>query len=171
MNKQEILEICKWKEDEGWFGQFECVSPLLDQTIEIHLIVNNDYQISDRTLAIVNAFLGLNERSLPEVKRFLWEGCQLCCEEISYGVEVKEGQTETEANHEAFGVFNGDDAFKKSSFMYLLINESNEEFVGNYGLLNFDNEWESHISVVVMKDGEIVGHGESGVYVGQFESH
>lgn len=54
--------------------------------------------------------------------------------------------------------------------MYLLIGEEDREFKGNYGLMHFDNEWESHTFVVVMKDGNIVGYGQSGFWVGEYEN-
>lgn len=169
MTKDEMLKLCVWKERAGWFVKFVCHSPLFEREVEIHLLVENDHKISDRTVLIVNDFLSLKTDDLAVIKRFLWEGCQECCKSSSYGFEVREGQNETEANHEGFGVFNEEDAYAKSHLMYLQICEEDQELKSNYGLIHFDNEWETHGAVIVMKNGSVVGYGEDGLYVGTYE--
>lgn len=169
MTKEEMLALCTWKDGEAWFGKFAGHSPLFGQAVEIHLLVENDYDISDRTVLIMNDFLKLKTDDLTTIKRFLWEGCQECCESSSYGFEVSKGQSETEANHAGFGVFNEEDAYAKSHLTYLQICEEDQELQGNYGHIHFDNEWESHGTVIVMKNGQLIGYGEDGLYVGAYE--
>lgn len=169
MDKSEILGSISWKEGEEWFGAANVVVPVLGGEIEIHFLVENERAISDRSVKIVNDLLQLDASHVAKIKHFLWENCKLCCEVASYGFEVNEGEDETEVNHRGFGVFNGEDAYRKSSLRYVSIHEEDEEFKGNYGQITFDNEWEGHLCVVVMKDGEIVGWGEDGLHVGEFE--
>ena len=104
------------------------------------------------------------------IKNFLWEDCKQACDASDYGFDVPDGKNITEVNHEEFGVFNGEDALAKSFFDGLLIIEGDQdEYANNYGFLHFDNEWNSHLTTVVMKNGSIVGCGDSGLWLGEYE--
>lgn len=167
LTKEEILAQCEWK-DDGYTAVLELRSPVLG-TVPVHIATTNPPAISDRSVAIVNDTLNLDGNAVDLIKRHLWESCKECCEYFMCDVELKPGQTETEANHEKYGVFNPDDAFAKSHLTEVYVSEGDEELKGNYGNITFDNEWNSHSDVVVMKNGKIVGRGDSGVYLGVFE--
>ncbi len=135
------------------------------------MLTNTAYRASDRSVQIINDFLALTPQQLETIKPFLWDDCRLCCQASSYGFDVPDGQEETQVNHREFGVHNPDDAFNKSTLKYLLIAEDDQaDYAGNYGRITFDNEWNSALTVVVMKNACVVGCGASGVYVGQFEA-
>jgi len=78
---------------------------------------------------------------------------------------------ETEVNHEQFGVFSDDDALARCSLKGLHIFESQQrEYPASHcGLLKFDNAWNSHLATLVMKNGAVVGWGDSGLYIGRYE--
>lgn len=165
--KQNILNSITWK--ENWLGIFEAYAPLFERVVRIEVLTQTDRTVSDRTLTILNDFTQLGPSAVDPIKRFLWESGNQCFECVDYGVRAEPGQTHTDANRSAFGVFSPDDAFQKSRFTHLLIEEENQQYPNNYGHLYFDNEWEGHFFVVVMKNGRLVGYGEDGLHIGQFE--
>jgi hypothetical protein len=168
MTKDDILNIATWR-DSGEL-RLECFPPVFEQSVNVHILTKDKDHISDRSVRIVNDLLELSVQHFETIKNYLWEDCQLSCEVTDYGFDVPEGKTEQEVNHEEFGVFNGEDAYKKSRLEYLLIIEDDQdEYANNYGLMTFDNEWNGHLTVVVMKNGDIVGFGDSGLYLGKYE--
>jgi hypothetical protein len=168
MIKEEVLKIVTWRDSTE--ARFECFSPMLGQNVDVHILTTLDRRVSDRSIQIINDFLNISHQHLDTIKNFLWEDCKLNCESSSYGFDVPDGKDEAEVNHEEFGVFNGEDALTKSTFLYLLIGEDDQEnYLSNYCHLNFDNEWNSRLTTLVMKNGEIVGWGESGLYLGKYE--
>jgi hypothetical protein len=42
-------------------------------------------------------------------------------------------------------------------------------YASNYGHLSFDTPWNGHFVSVIMKNGDIVGYGDSGLWIGAFE--
>lgn len=168
MIKEEILKLVTWRDSKE--ARFECFSPMFEKNVDVYILTNNDHTIADRSFQIVNDFLTISHQHIEKIKNFLWEDCKLNCEATSYGFDVPDGKDEVEVNHEEFGVFNGADALAKSTLKYLLISEDDQEsYPNNYGHLPFDNEWNSHLTTVVMKNGEIVGWGDSGLYLGEYE--
>ena len=168
MTKEEILKLITWQDSTK--AEFECFSPMLGKNVEIKIRTNNDYNISDRSFQIINDFLALAPQDIEIIKNFLWEDCKQACDASDYGFDVPDGKNITEVNHEEFGVFNGEDALAKSFFDGLLIIEGDQdEYANNYGFLHFDNEWNSHLTTVVMKNGSIVGCGDSGLWLGEYE--
>lgn len=159
LTRAAILAQCEWKED-GFTAVLVLRLPVLG-TVPVHIATTKPPAISDRSIAIVSDTFNLDENALHLIKQHLWESCMACCEYFSCIGEVKPGQTETEANHERYGVFNPDDAFARSHLMDIYISEDDEELKGNYGHLNFDNEWNTHVDVVVMKNGKNVGRGDT----------
>ncbi len=168
MTKEELYKLVVWRNSDE--ANFECFLPAFDKTVEVKIFTNACQVISDRSIQIVNDFINLTHQHLTVIKSFLWEDCRSCCEDISWGVDVPDGKTEAEANHEDIGVFNEEDAYRKSSLSLRVYENKEEEYKSNYGFLYFDNEWNSHLTTVVMKNGNIVGYGDSGLYVGEFES-
>lgn len=168
MKNNEIIKKFTWRDSAE--ARLEYFSPLFGKNIEVRVITINNDCISDRSLQVVNDFLDLSHLHLEKIKQFLWEDCKLCCDVTSYGFEVPDGKDEVQINHQEFGVFNGDDALEKSTLKYLLVLEDDQEnYSNNYGRLLFDNEWNSHLSTIVMKNGNIVGYGDSGLHLGKWE--
>lgn len=167
MTKEEILSLVTWRSSDE--ASFEYDSPIFEKNVEIHVLTENERCLSDRSIQIVNDFIGLSYQHLETIKKFLWEDCKLNCELTSYGFEIPDGKSETEVNHQEFEVFNPEDAYKKSRLLHLSIDENDEEYTNNYGLLPFDNEWNSHLTTVVMKNGDIVGYGDSGLCLNKYE--
>jgi hypothetical protein len=168
MTKKEILARVTWRSSTE--ARFECFSPLFGKNSEVHVLTASDSRISERSFHTINDFLGLSDVHLEGIKQLLWEDCKLNCEISSYGFDVPDGSDEVQINHQAFGVFNGNDALEKSALRYLLISEDDQEsYPNNYGRLQFDNEWNSHLSTIVMKNGTIVGCGDSGLHIGKWE--
>jgi hypothetical protein len=169
MTKNEILTRVTWRDSTE--ARFECFSSLLGKNSEVHILTINDHSISERSFQVIHDFIDLSDVHLERMKQFLWEDCKLNCEISSYGFDVPDGRDEVQINHQEFGVFNGDDALEKSTLSYLLISEYDQEnYSNNYGRLQFDNEWNSHLTTIVMKNGNLVGCGDSGLHIGQWES-
>jgi hypothetical protein len=168
MTKDDILNMTTWRDSHEI--RLKCFPPVFEKSVDVHILTKDKDRISDRSVQIVNDLLGLSVQHLKTIKNYLWEDCKLNCEVSDYGFDVPEGKTEQEVNHEEFGVFNGEDAYEKSNLEYLLISENDQDdHTNNYGLLTFDNEWNGHLTVVVMKNGDIVGCGDSGLYLGEYE--
>lgn len=168
MTREELYRLVTWRDANE--VDFECFLPAFAKTVKAEIFTSTPQEISDRSIQIVNDFIGLTHEHLALIKNLLWEDCQSCCEDMSWGVDVVEGKTETEANHEYLGVFNEEDAYQKSSLSLNIYEDDQEEYESNYGYLCFDNSWNSHLTTVVMKNGNIVGYGDSGLYVGEFEN-
>ena len=165
---EEILKRVVWRDSNE--ARFECFSPLLELYIEIRIFTATEYRISDRSFYVINDFLGLDPSQLEHIKQFLWEDCQFCCDTTSYGFDVPEGQNEAKTNHIEFRVDNPNDALRESTLKYLFVSEDDQEhYSSNFGRLTFDNEWSGHLCTIVMKNGSIVGYGDSGLYIGKFE--
>jgi hypothetical protein len=168
MTNKEILELLVWRDSNE--ARFERFSPLLGLNAEIQILTATEHRIAERSFRIVNDFLGLRPAQLEAIKKFLWDDCKLCCAMTSYGFDIADDQDETETNHREFRVHGPDDVLKASTLKYLLIIEDDQEsYRSNFARLTFDNEWNSSLTTVVMKDGSIVGCGDSGLHIGQFE--
>jgi hypothetical protein len=168
MTKDDILNISVWRNSDEL--EFKCFVPVFEKSVSVQILTKDKECISDSSVQIVNNLLGLSAQHLEIIKNYLWEDCKLNCDVSDYGFDVPEGKTEQEVNHEEFGVFNGEDAYEKSDLQYLLISEADRDvYTNNYGLLTFDNQWNGHLTEVVMKNGDIVGYGDSGSYLGEYE--
>lgn len=169
MTHEQIIQKLVWRHSNE--AKLVCFSPLFATDVEIKILTTQEDRISDRSLRVIHDFLALSSGELEKIKQFLWEDCKLNCDVSSFGFDVPEGKTETQANHDEFGVHNGDDALRKSVPPSLAIYENDQAtYKGNFGHLHFDNEWNSHLTTVIMRDGQIVGCGDSGLYLGAFES-
>lgn len=158
-----------WSTDRPWEARASVRSPLWSHPVEVHVLAEQEGRVTDRTAVIVRDFLSLRPEDRADIQRELWRSCRECCELIDFGAAARPGQTLAEANHDHLGVRSEEDALQESTLRYLLIDEGDQKFAGNYGQLVFDNEWNSDLTVVVMKNGRIVGHGDSGLYVGRYE--
>ena len=168
MNKQEVLNLATWRSENEL--RLLCYVPVFEKDIEIHLFSEKDNYISDRSVQTINDLIALSLAQFKRIKELLWDDCKLNCEVSSYGFDVPDNKSESEVNHENFSVFNPEDAYKKSTLIYLNISEDDQNnYQSNFGHLTFDNEWNSHLTVVIMKNGNIVGYGDSGLYLGEFE--
>jgi hypothetical protein len=168
MTKDDILNIAVWRNLHEL--EFKCFVTVFEKSVNVQILTKKQDRISDSSVQIVNDLLGLSVQHLETIKNYLWKDCKLSCEVSDYGFDVPEGKTVQDVNHEEFGVFNGEDAYEKSNLEYLLISEDDRDtYTNNYGLLTFDNRWNGHLTEVVMKNGDIVGYGDSGSYLGQYE--
>jgi hypothetical protein len=168
MTEDDILNIATWQNSHEL--ELKCIVPIFEKSVTVQILTKDPDRISESSVQIVNDLLELSEQHLETIKNYLWEDCKLNCEVSDYGFDVPEGKTLQEANHEEFGVFNGKDAYEKSNLEYLIISENDRDiYTNNYGLLTFDNQWNGHLTEVVMKNGNIVGSGDSGSYLGKYE--
>jgi hypothetical protein len=167
MTKDELARSVVWR--DTYEARFECFVPALGQTVKVSFFAHAAETISDRSVQIVNDFIALTDQHIAVVKAYLWQDCQSCCETLSWGVYVPHGKTEAEANHEDIGVFNASDAHEKSTLSLGVYEDDQQAYVSNYGHLRFDTPWNSHIVCVVMKNGDIVGCGNSGLWLGAFD--
>lgn len=168
MTNHEIREKMVWRDANE--ARLECFSQLFGQKVEVRVLTTGSERLADRSVATINDFLALTQPHFDQIQQLLWQDCQQCCNLTSYGFDVPDGPDEAQINQQEFGVHNPDDAWQKSTLVYLLvIEEYQQSYPSNYGLLTFDNEWNGALTVVVMKNGRIVGSGDSGLYIGQFE--
>jgi hypothetical protein len=168
MTKDEIHRAVVWR--DTYEARAQIFSPAFDQTVEVSIYTAAAETISDRSIHIINDFIALTDQHLNAVKSFLWQDCQSCCNSLSWGVLVPAGKTEAEANHEDLGVLNADDAYVKASLKLKIYEDAQKEYEANYGHLTFDTHWNSHFVAVIMKNGNIVGFGNSGLWLGAFET-
>ncbi|TPN83490.1 DUF6985 domain-containing protein [Aquimarina algicola] len=128
--------------------------------------------ISEKMVQTINDVLQLDASSLPLMKSLLYKHCLECCDATSYGFEVKDGETETEANLREFGIKNEDDAFANANLNYINIEDDEVEKRKNrYAKLVFYPEWEEeHGCELILKNGVLLDHyGESDTWLTQFE--
>jgi hypothetical protein len=169
MTKDDIRNLATWR--NSYELELKCFPPVFDKSVNVQILTKEQDHISDRSVQIINDLLGLSVQDLEIIKDYLWEDCKLNCEISNYGFDIPAGKTEQEVNHEEFGVLNREDAYAKSDLKYLLVCEDDQDtYTNNYGFLTFDNEWNGHLTVVVMKNGYLVGCGDSGLYLGKYEA-
>jgi len=71
---------------------------------------------------------------------------------------------------EYFKIYNKDDVFASVILDEIVISEYTDQkkYKGNYAVIQFDSSWGDLIDIV-MKDGKIVGGGQNGMWLGEFE--
>jgi len=155
---------------EDKLATFAVDVPLFGRPIEFQVAAARAGELSDRTIETVRQVQALGESDLARVLEVVWENCLLNVESSSYGFEVREGRTETEASLEAFGVHDAASAWARTRLRYCWIAEDDQvTFAANYATLLVSNEWETHGLDIVVRDGRVVGGGENGVWLGRFE--
>lgn len=171
MTRKDILINSIWTS-----GKMNVHSDFFEREVQINLFTS-DYNlkntaaiISEKFVLTINDFLILSKDCKPLMKELLYKHCVECCENTSYGFEVLDNETETQANFRTFGVTDEDSAFEKSNIDHIAVDESNLE-KNRYVSIVFYPNWETeHGCELILKNGELLNHyGETGVYIGQFD--
>jgi hypothetical protein len=171
ISRNDILLNSIWTE-----GKLLLDSPFFNKKVVLMLYTSplqlkyTEHIISDKMVASVQDFLNLTERSRDLMERLLYQHCLECCEYISYGFDILEGETEQVANLRTFGIKTPEDAFSKANLVQVSIEEdspSKHRFVR----MLFYPEWETeHGCELILKNGELLDFcGEGNSYLGQFE--
>ncbi|MEM6764053.1 MAG: hypothetical protein AAF655_03980 [Bacteroidota bacterium] len=171
MTREDILLNSIWTS-----GKMMVYSDFFRQEVQLSLFTsdfnlkNTKHIISEKFVETLNDFLNLSENSKPLIKQLLYKHCVACCENISYGFDPLEGESEMQANLREFGINNEEDAFEKISLNHVVIEENklrNNRFVR----LVFYPEWENeHGCELILRNGELLDHyGEIDTYLGQFD--
>jgi hypothetical protein len=106
------------------------------------------------------------------MKALLYRHCKECCENISYGFESNQGETEVEANLRQFGIGSAEDAFLQANLDHIVVDGDDEVMrKNNYVKIVFYPPWEAeHGCELILQNGKLLDYvGESGTYVAQFE--
>lgn len=129
-----------------------------------------DSILSDKFVETVNDFLNLRADALPLMQSLLHRHCLQCCEDISYGVDILDGESETEANLREFEVSSPEDAFAQANLRYVSIWEDALR-INRFVRITFYPPWEDeHGCELILKNGQLLDYtGESGTYLGQFD--
>lgn len=170
MTREEILINSVWTS-----GKLKVYSAFFKKEVRIDLLTseynlkNTELIISEKFTQCVNDFLTLSEHHKPLMQQLLYAHCKMCCENVSYGFDVLDGETETEANLREFGVTNETTAFEKSCLDHIVIEEN--DLKNRYVTIVFYPEWEDeHGCELILKNGELLDFsGENGTYLLQFE--
>ena len=169
MTLAELHALAHWEDGNATFA---VDVPLFGREVEFTVMGAHDGVLGKRTAETVRQVQGLGASDMARLLEVVWENCLLNVEVSSYGFDVREGRTETEANLEAFNVHDAASAYARTRLKYCLIDEEDQTtFAANYAVLFMDNAWETHGLDVVVRNGRIVGGGENGVWLGRFEPH
>lgn len=172
MTREEILINSIWTS-----GKMQVYSNFFQKEVRIDLFTSNynlkntDKIVSEKFVLAVNDFLQLPTDSSTLLKKLLYKHCLACCEHTSYGFDILDGETETQANLREFGVSNEEAAFEKSYINHIVIDES-EQNDNRYVRMVFYPVWEEeHGCELIIKNGVLLNYfGESGTYIGQFDN-
>ncbi|MEO1623515.1 MAG: hypothetical protein AAFV25_00055 [Bacteroidota bacterium] len=172
MTREDILLNSIWTSGKlivhSLFFQAEVRIDLL--TSEYNL--KNTHQIiSEKFVQCINDFLQLPGEGRPLMQQLLYKHCLACCESTSYGVDILEGETETEANLREFGVAAPEDALKKANLDHVVV-EENKFLKNRFVTLVFYPQWEQeHGCELILKNGRLLDFsGEGGTYLAQFDT-
>lgn len=174
MNRKEILQQCIWET-----AKMKVHSPFFGKEVEVWLTAHykalrfiEEDIISPTMVATVNDFLQMSQEDLPLVQRLIYQHCLDCCADTSYGFEVQEGETETQANLREFGVKNEQDAFTQANLSKVYIeDDALEKRKHRYVRLSFYPPWEQeHGLELILQNGKLLDYcGEGGTWLTQFE--
>jgi hypothetical protein len=140
MTKEEITNNITWDDYEA--GELSVKQNTFGDTYTLYIspIDEQPKTVTDNMVKTINDFLNINQNDLAYIKEYIFWFCNLCCESTSYGiVDVKDGETETEANLRYFGVKNKEDAYAKSKLSEIVI-ETDEDY--REVILIFYADWE-----------------------------
>ncbi len=174
MNRKEILEQCIWET-----AKLKVYSPFFGKEVEVWLkahykalrFIEEDI-ISPMMVTTVNDFLKMSAVDLPLLQRLIYQHCMDCCTDTSYGFEVKNGETETQANLREFGIEKEQDAFTKANLSKVYIeDDALEKRKHRYVRLRFYPPWEQeHGLELIVQNGRLLDYsGESETWLTQFE--
>lgn len=167
MTREEILMNSIWVE-----GKLPLKSPFFDQIVTVNLLTSDKTLryttsiLSDKMVQKVNDFIQLPATARPLMAKLLHQHCLDCCEAISYGIEVLEGETETAANLRAFGVTDAASALAVANLHHAVIEEENFR-THRFVRLVFYPPWEEeHGCELVLRNGELLDYyGEADAYL------
>lgn len=174
MTREEILQNSLWTE-----ARLKVYSDFFGVELWINLVA--DYKslrfvegpiISETMTQAVNDLLQWPHSDRNKVAKLLYDHCLRCCEEASYGFEVRGGETETQANLREFGVSSPEDAFREAGLPNISIeDDTKEKRKHRYVTICFYPIWEpEHGCELVLQNGKLLDYaGEHGTYLRQFE--
>lgn len=167
MTLAELLAIARWADGHA---TFTLDVPLFGGGIKFEVLADHDRALTERTAETVRQVQALDASDMARIVEVVWDNYVLNMETTGYGLEVREGQTETEANLDDFGIHDAATAYARTTLKYcLIIEDKQSEYTANYATLFMDNEWETHGVDIVIRNGRVVGGGENGLWIGQFE--
>jgi len=158
--------------ENDYIVNLKIYSKLFNKDIEVCLypIDENPEKITDNMVEGVNDFLNLSEEHLPKIKELLFSQCEMCFDSASYGVEVLDNETETEATKRSFGIYNKDDAYKKSYIDRISIDAKNDTYDNRYVEIVFIPEWEDeHGCIIILQNGVPIDWQGSLLWMGHYE--
>lgn len=157
MTKQEILKKSVW--DDSYALTIDVYHKEFDQNVSIYVFPIDDYskKINSNVVTAINEFLDISKDDLDKLKSNLYEHYKMCCESISYGnypIQLKNGESESEANYRFFGIYNKQEAFDKSTLGEVTIEAYEDREVNMY----FNTIWETeHGCLIKIFNGKIKG--------------
>lgn len=171
MTRGEILINSVWT-----LGKLNVYSHFFKKEVPIDLytsdynLKNTEKIISEKFVQQVNDFLNLSEQSKPLMQKLLYKHCVESCENISYGFDILDGETEIEASMREFGIENELTAFEKANLGHISI-EEDELRKNRFVTIVFYPAWEAeHGCALILKNGDLLDfYGECGIYLGQFD--
>ena len=167
MTLADLNALARWEDGSATFA---VDVPLFGGAVDFTVAAARDGVLSERTAQTVRQVQALGPADHARLLEVVWENCLLNVEGSSYGFDIRDGQTETEANLEAIGVHDAASALARTRLRYCRIDEEDQStFTANYAVFFMDNAWETHGLDVVVRDGRVVGGGENGVWLGRFE--
>ncbi len=101
MTLTELLALAHWSDG---LADFTVDVPLFGRPVKFTVAAARDGALSERTAETVRQVQALVASDLAGIHQVVWDNYMLNMEVVSYGLDVREGQTETEANIESFGV-------------------------------------------------------------------
>ena len=165
---EEVLAGCTWSEG-GRIGTVQVYSPMFEKRVTVTFFADAQGPVGviDATMKEALAdFLALDASQLPRLAELLFADCKDRFESVSFGVDLLEGEDETQANHRKFGVLTPADALAKSELKYVHI--EGEKFPNRYFSIVFEAPW-GDLEHMVYRNGRPLAFYEDGVYFGQFE--
>ncbi|MFK8101028.1 MAG: hypothetical protein AB8G15_00835 [Saprospiraceae bacterium] len=175
MTRAEILQNSIWET-----AKINLHSPFFQREVTLFLFAHHlslrhikDEIVSATMVQTINDFLALDEKYLPLMKSLLHQHCLECCEHTSYGFDVKEGETETQASLRNFGIVTAEDAWQQANLSYLNIeDDAREKRKYRYVKMCFFPPWEDeHGCELILKNGVLLDFkGESDTWLTQFEA-
>ncbi|MES2456341.1 MAG: hypothetical protein V4594_12405 [Bacteroidota bacterium] len=170
MTRDNILQNSIWTE-----AKLNVYSSFFQKEVKLQLFTsdfnleNTQSIISERFVETVNDFISLSEKDKPLMKSLLYRHCLACSEQISYGFELLDGETEQQANLREFGVSDEESVFEKANLDHVAIQED-EFFAHRFVRIIFYPEWDSHGCELILKNGNLLDYyGEGDTYFGQFD--
>ena len=122
-------------------------------------------------IAAVNDVLSLSSEYQQEIKKLLFEHCEICFTDISYPhVDFRPDESNIEANRRVFAIYTQEDAFQNANLQGIEIYGENDILKHRYAEIVFYPTWEEeHGCSVVLQDGKPISVQDNGASVTQYE--